>query len=431
MSDTQEVIKPKVLFVDDEINVLKSVKRALHKLDVELIYADSSEKALKIVSKDLIDVVVSDMKMPGMNGAELLSKIAELQPHTYRVVLTGYSDLESIRQAVNKGGAQRVLNKPWDNDELIAVMEEGTERCKLRTENEKLYVLTQTQNFQLKNLNQELDKKVQIRTRQIKQALTNIKRHNSALEKVLYNLVVINPDIDGHFARLVKKGAILLAKHLEFDANECHDIGFAALLCEIGLLGITPNLSKKAFLKMNYEEQKLYESQVEHASLILAPVTDMENCVHYIANQFEPLYENLKEIPVGSKVIAICRDFWRYRLGRMLDKKLSEEETLIEMRKYIGKKYDKSLLDKFAEITDQLMQEVDVDEVNSDALKPGMILKTDLFNAQHLMILPEGHVFTEKSIAKLKQFEKGAGNALMISVSMPQNDEDDSISELN
>ncbi|MEM0912670.1 MAG: response regulator [Pseudomonadota bacterium] len=429
MTDTEEVIKPKVLFVDDEVNVLKSVKRALFKLDVDLMFADSSEKALEIISKELVDVVVSDMKMPGMNGAQLLSKIAELQPHTFRVVLTGYADIESIRMAVNEGKAHRFLNKPWDNDELIAVIDEGTERCKLRTENEKLYVVTQTQNFQLKNVNLELEKKVLMRTRQIKQALTSIKRHNSALEKVLYNLVVINPDIDGQFARLVRDSALALANHLNLDATECHNIGFAALLCEIGLLGITPKLSKKAFLKMNYEEQKLYESQVEHAALILAPITDMENCVHYIANQFESLHNNLKDVPIGSRVVAICRDFWRYRLGRMLDEHLNEEDTLIEMRKHVGKKYDKAILSQFAEIAEQIMQDVDFGEVKSEALKPGMILKNDLFNAQQLLILPEDHVFTEESIAKLKQFEEGAGNSFMISVSMPKDDDEEVAAE--
>ena len=131
-----------VLFVDDEPNILRAIKRALFTMDITLLLADSGEKALELLSTNDVHVVISDMKMPQMSGAQLLEQVAKLYPDTFRVVLTGYADIESTIKAVNEGKIHRYLQKPWDNQELIRVVEEGLERVKLKAENERLQKLT-------------------------------------------------------------------------------------------------------------------------------------------------------------------------------------------------------------------------------------------------------------------------------------------------
>ncbi|MFC3120712.1 response regulator [Agaribacter flavus] len=424
MTDNTQEIKPKVLFVDDEINVLKSIKRALFKLNIDLLFVDSAEKALALLEKQSVDVVVSDMKMPGMNGAQLLAKVAEMQPDTFRVVLTGYADMDQLQDAVNLGKAHRFLNKPWDNEDLVQVLEDGVERCKLKSENKRLQTLTLHQNKQLKEMNAELDKKVQLRTRQIKQALANLQQHSSALEKVLYNLIVINPNIDGEFARLVSDSAKAVAKAMEVDAQEAKQIGFAALIGEIGMLGLPPELYSKTFSKMNFEEKKCYMQQVDYAAQILSPVTKLEACIQLISKQFEPLNGNLEPVPLGSRIIAVCRDYWRFRQGKMLEQKLTDEETVVELRKHIGTKYDENVLSTFVHISAEMTLELAAGQMRSENLEPGMVLKQDLFNNQHILLLSEGHVFTEQSIAKLKQFEKSASKPFTFNVDVPDPEED-------
>ena len=87
-----------VLFVDDEPNILRAIKRALFTMDITLLLAESGAKALELLEKNEVHVVISDMKMPQMSGAELLEQVAINYPETFRVVLTGYADIESDRR---------------------------------------------------------------------------------------------------------------------------------------------------------------------------------------------------------------------------------------------------------------------------------------------------------------------------------------------
>ncbi len=197
---TEQATTYTVLFVDDEPNILRAIKRALFTMDITLLLADSGAKALDLMSKHDVHVVISDMKMPQMSGAELLEQVAINYPETFRVVLTGYADIESTIKAVNQGKIHRYLQKPWDNQELIAVVEEGLERVKLKAENLRLQKLTRLQNKKLRDVNASLEQVVQKRTRQIKAALNKIEKHNLAMEQVLFNVISINPDINGKFA---------------------------------------------------------------------------------------------------------------------------------------------------------------------------------------------------------------------------------------
>lgn len=91
MSETDEKQTEKkytVLFVDDEPNILRALKRALFKFNINMLLAESGQKALELLSENTVHVVVSDMKMPHMSGAELLEQVAQLYPNTFRVVLT-------------------------------------------------------------------------------------------------------------------------------------------------------------------------------------------------------------------------------------------------------------------------------------------------------------------------------------------------------
>ena len=189
-----------VLFVDDEPNILRAIKRALFTMDITLLLAESGAKALELLEKNEVHVVISDMKMPQMSGAELLEQVAINYPETFRVVLTGYADIESTIKAVNQGKIHRYLQKPWDNQELVAAVEEGLERVKLKAENERLQKLTRLQNKKLKDVNSSLEQMVHKRTRQIKAALNKIEKHNLAMEQVLFNVISINPHINGKFA---------------------------------------------------------------------------------------------------------------------------------------------------------------------------------------------------------------------------------------
>ena len=114
----------RVLFVDDEERVLNGL-RALFRLDYQVFTAENGAAALELVKRFSIPVVVSDQRMPGMTGVELLRQIRAIAPQTVRLLLTGYTDLAALVGSINEGEVFRFVRKPWDNDEIRAVLAEA------------------------------------------------------------------------------------------------------------------------------------------------------------------------------------------------------------------------------------------------------------------------------------------------------------------
>ncbi len=112
----------KILLVDDEVEVANALRRLLRRADFEVEIAHSGAEALEKLAVFGPDVIVSDFRMPGMNGAELLAEVKRRAPLVLRLILSGYADLRSILSSINEGGICRFITKPWDDDQLIALL---------------------------------------------------------------------------------------------------------------------------------------------------------------------------------------------------------------------------------------------------------------------------------------------------------------------
>ena len=115
----------KVMFVDDEVQILKAIRRLFFDSNFKLYCAQSAEAALGILKGDSMDMLVTDMRMPGMDGLELLQIVRQEYPETVRIVLSGYTDDNEVMQTLQSNLAKAYLFKPWDNEELISVVEQN------------------------------------------------------------------------------------------------------------------------------------------------------------------------------------------------------------------------------------------------------------------------------------------------------------------
>lgn len=122
--------KNTVLIVDDEESVLKSLKRALYTEDYNTIIATSAEMALELLKTTPVDVVISDQMMPGIKGTEFLKIVKDSYPSITRILFSGYSDFESIIQAINDAEVFRFIAKPWNNEELKSLLASTLEKSK-------------------------------------------------------------------------------------------------------------------------------------------------------------------------------------------------------------------------------------------------------------------------------------------------------------
>ncbi len=171
----------RVLIVDDDENVGKSIARILKRLKINFAYASSGNKALEKVQKAStpFSIIISDQRMPGMRGSEFLEQARKISPDTIRFLVTGYSDMDAVLEAINKGAIHRYISKPWDTKEFMNAIQEGLKQFELIIENEQLLRLAKDQNIKLYELNCELRKKTEAHQKNIE----NLNREIDKLEK--------------------------------------------------------------------------------------------------------------------------------------------------------------------------------------------------------------------------------------------------------
>jgi response regulator RpfG family c-di-GMP phosphodiesterase len=140
--------KLKVLYVDDEVHNLTSFK-ATYRRDFDIYFAESAKEGLKVLEENEIHIVLSDQRMPVMTGVEFLKILKEKYPDTIRILITGYSDIEAVIDAINQGQVYRYVSKPWDPQDLLLVIQQAHEVYSLRMENVRLMEELKVANKQL------------------------------------------------------------------------------------------------------------------------------------------------------------------------------------------------------------------------------------------------------------------------------------------
>jgi response regulator RpfG family c-di-GMP phosphodiesterase len=224
--------------VDDEESITKSLCRLFRKEGYEIYTASSGQQGLDTLKEagKPFSLIISDQRMAEMTGAEFLEKAKKVFPRAVRILLTGYSDMDAIVDAVNKGEVHRYLTKPWNDDDLLLQVRQSLEQYELVVENRRLLALTKDQNKELRELNNSLEEKVAERTREVTQKNEELSSLNRQLESNLYNTVrafaslaeMLTPALEGHGRRV---GALSrkIAQELRLPEEEVSQIEIAGL----------------------------------------------------------------------------------------------------------------------------------------------------------------------------------------------------------
>ena len=242
--------RTKVLFVDDEENILRSLKRLLMDEEMDILTATSGELGLDVLrNTPEIGLIVSDQRMPGLPGAEFLRQSREIAPDALRIMLTGYADITATIEAINKGGAYRYISKPWDDEEMIRTIRDALRQCRLISENKRLSALVQKQNEELKEWNGNLKSRVLEQTAAIRIRNNELHELNEKLKKNYENcltafsgLVELRDRETENHSRNVAQLSVMVAGNMNLSAEEIEVIKVAALLHDIGKIGISDNL---------------------------------------------------------------------------------------------------------------------------------------------------------------------------------------------
>jgi putative two-component system response regulator len=270
----------KIIIVDDEPMITNTLSTLIElMLDYEVYTFNSPADVLSsaIVKDEHIDLIISDFIMPGMNGLELLSALKTLQPHIVTILLTGYSDKESAIRSINELELYYYLEKPWDNNELIKIIQNGIEKAALETAlNQKITVIEKK--------NQEISRLYELLRRDFNREMDNV------LELVLSLSNVIEAKdsyTDGH-TRRVADLAIALAKRLQLNDTQIHNIEIGAIIHDIGKVA-TPEAILNKPGKLTYDEFEIMKEHSEAGANIIMPITNLKDCVPIVRSHHEKL----------------------------------------------------------------------------------------------------------------------------------------------
>lgn len=424
-----------LLLVDDEANVLSSLKRLFRPFGYRIFTAEGGAQGLEIMQRETVDLVISDMRMPEMDGAQFLEHVRARWPDTIRLLLTGYADIGSILAAINRGEIYRYITKPWDDQDLTLVVRHALERRLLEREKERLELLTRSQNEQLIALNQSLELKVQARTRELKASHDTIAAANEKLKsrfittiKILSSMIEMRGGrLTGH-ARRVADLARRIAVKMSVEAKDAQDVFIAALLHDVGKMGFTDELLELPVNLLAGDQLGAFRKHPARAEQLLMPLEDLRGVAAILRAHMErfdgagfPDGIAGSLIPLGARILALASDFDNLQLGALVQRRVPIDEAKKLIYDSSGRRYDPAVVAAFRAVLDgDGPDQLNDMAVRAGALLPGMVLSRDLVSGDGLMLLSAEHVLDARLILQIQEFDTKQEARLTIRVWPPR-----------
>lgn len=347
----------RILFVDDEPNILDTFRRNLRRA-FDVATAEGPEQGLQALeSAGPFAVVVSDLRMPVMDGIAFLEHVRERAPDAVRIILSGHGDFATAVAAVNRGAVFRFLTKPCPPEELVGVLRDALRQHRLVVAEREL-------------LRGTLRGSVQV--------LTDV-------------LALVNPEAFGRSERIrdlvVKLGARL-------DAKPLWQLELASMLCQLGCVALPPDTLRKRLSgeDLTAEEQQIWGMHPEIAANLLTNIPRLGEVAAMIGAQQMPPGP---DVPLGARILRAALDY-DVELRRGLSPSLAVAALRVR-----PERYDPAVLAALAaSVADA--SDVPMREVPLTGLRPGMVLARDLTNAAGTPLLLAGQRLSDASISRLR-----------------------------
>lgn len=320
-----------ILVVDDEENNLQLLMRTLRR-KYNVFTAQSGIIALDIIKNNRIDLIISDQRMPEMEGVEFLKQSIDYSPESVRILITGYADATAIMEAINSVKIHRYIKKPLIPEDLLNVVDASLELYQLNKDNQQLTV-------DLKDL------------------------FSGTITAITEALDAKDPFTFGRSKR-VTYYALKTGRYLGLSDNLLSELELSGLLHDIGMIGVPETILGKP---ENLEKEE-FETVKKHVLIgvkILEEIKQLEPVVHIVRTHHEHFdgsgYPNgLKgeEIPVCARIIAIADAYDGMISDRAYRKGLTHEEAKQEIKKASGTQFDGMIVDAFLSIIDEARNEV-------------------------------------------------------------------------
>ena len=363
-----------------------------------------------------IGLIISDQRMPGMNGAEFLAKAKEVKPDAQRIILTGYADIGATIDAINKGGAHRYLSKPWNDDTLLETIRESLGYYALGRENERLSEIVRRQNEELKNWNVQLKGKVLQQTatireknEQLQQHVLRLKQNFRGILTAFTGLLELRDKSMRNHSKNVAQVAAGIAKAMDLPPKQCDLIQIAAMLHDIGKIGIPDALLGTPEDFLNDQELTEFMRHSIRGQAAIDAIEELRPAGVLIRHHHEfydgsgyPDHLAGAAIPSGSRILAVA-DFIDSQIQKQQgDNPIGKVLELVEQK--MGSRLDPELLPHIEKPVRACYEKMFAasglkeERVSLQSLREGMILNDDLYSGTGLLLLSKGTCLTFRSI---------------------------------
>lgn len=329
MSDNQRY---KILIVDDEPDNLQLLYRTLRR-DYEVTKAQGPLEALEILKETPFNCILSDHKMPDMDGVEFLKRTYDMYPDTIRLLVTAYSDVEILMNAINYAKIYRYIKKPYSPEELLHIVQLALEYYQLKEDNKKLIV-------DLKDL------------------------FSGTINAIMDALDSKDSYTLGRSRRVAFYTSKIIAA-MDLNKTEKATIELAALLHDIGMIGVQEDILHKVE-KLTDEEREEIRKHVFYSVKILEDIKQLDKVTDIIRYHHEfyngagyPFGIKGEEIPLGARIIAIADAYDSLVSFRPYREGLTPEEALKIIEEKRGEQFDPKILDIFENVVDEANKEWD------------------------------------------------------------------------
>ncbi len=366
--------KLRILCVDDEMQVLQGLKLNLRK-HYDVTITESARKALEMLRQDSFAIVLSDMRMPEMSGADFLSKVSVGWPDTVRMLLTGYSEINIAIDAINKGGVFRFLTKPCPVEQLLKVLEDAAKQYRLIVAEKELLHKT-------------------------------LKGSVAVLVEILS---IVDPEATMAFSNL-RSVIVEIARRM--GTSNTWDIEIAAMLSRIGAVTLPSELrvKERSAEPLEPAERQLLASIPEIGARLISHIPRLDSVsriVRYQDKNFDGSGipgDDVKggDIPLGARILRVLKDIDTVEAARSPVELLNR----LQSRKDL---YDPNVLQQFIEVMELLPKGYELLDVSPEKLRIGDQLLTALVTENGKLLLAKGMRINQPFLEKLNHYIAIAG----------------------
>jgi putative two-component system response regulator len=319
----------KIMVVDDEPANLRLLER-LFRHNYQVLTAASGTEALRLLEQHDVALLITDQRMPGMTGIELLKRASEFRPHMVRIILTGYTDVGALVEAINCGQVYKYVTKPWSNDELRLTVSRSLEHYE-----------TNRSRHELALTNQRLVSRVKEMTRGFVRAIAD------ALEAK-------DEYVHGH-SRRVRSYAAAVGRRMGLSEEALEQLSLAAFLHDIGKIGTPDQILLKPG-PLTSEEAAQVRRHARRGARMLTGIVGLEGAADAVLHHHEhfdgtgyPDGLSGERIPVLSRIIHVADAYDAMTSPRPFREALAHEEAVARLLEGAGAGFDPEVVRTFVE----------------------------------------------------------------------------------